>query len=154
MDTLSLRIILVDDDAADRELIHWALASAIQPIQIDEMTTGQELIDWLAHQRSLNAQHVPPDNSFVTIILLDIHMPAMTGLETVRLLGDMRNLPYIPVVVLAATMNEQLKQQAYEQGIHLYMVKPTRSGGVHRVVEAVKLCYRDTLRLREQSEIL
>ena len=154
MNTLSLRVLLVDDDDDDRQLIRWALTNAIQQVVIEEMTTGQELIDWLATYRRLSPEDVAADSSFITVILLDMHMPKLTGLETLRLLGNMQDLAYMPVVMLTSSMNDQLKHQAYEQGIHLYMVKPTGPGGFHRVVEAVKLCFRDTLRMRDQLEML
>lgn len=154
MNAPSLRVLLVDDDEEDRQLIHWALTSAIDHVVIEELTTGQALINWLDHQRQLSAEDALADNSFITVILLDMHMPALTGLQTLQSLGDMSDLAYMPVVMLTSSMSEQLKQQAYGQGIHLYMVKPTGSGGFHRVVEAVKLCYRDTLRMRDQLEML
>ncbi|GAB4029515.1 response regulator [Spirosoma jeollabukense] len=149
--TLSLRVILVDDDPDDRQLIRWALTSGMDRIVIEEMTTGQALIDWLANRRQLLAEKALIDEILVTVIVLDMHMPALTGLETLQLLGDMTDLPYMPVVMLTTSMSDQLKQQAYQQGIHLYMLKPSGASGFYRVVEAIKLCYRDTLRLREQQ---
>ena len=80
-------------------------------------------------------------------------MPPLTGLETLQSLGDMTDLPYIPIVMLTASISDQLKQQAYQQGIHLYMIKPSGASGFYRVVEAIKLCYRDTLLLRERAKL-
>ncbi len=144
---------LVDDDDEDRQLIRWALTNAIKQITIEEMTSGRELIDWLTEQRRLAADQSPVDPSTVSIILLDMHMPELTGLETLHYLGDMSDLPYVPVVMLSASMNDQLKQQAYQQGIHLYLAKPAGANGFYRVAEAVKLCYRDALRIREQNRL-
>lgn len=90
----------------------------------------------------------------MTIILLDMHMPKLSGLETLQSLGDMKGLSYMPVVMLTTSLTEPLKQRAYEQGIHLYMVKPVGLAGFYRVVEAVKLCYRDTLRMRDEPKRL
>ncbi len=118
------------------------------------METGQELIDWLDQQRSLSSDEFTTDPSFVTVILLDMHMPKLTGLETLQSLGDLSRLAYMPVVMLTTAANDRVKQQAYDHGIHLYMVKPTGMGGFYRVVEAVKLCYRDMLRMRDQLEML
>ncbi|SFF36533.1 response regulator [Spirosoma endophyticum] len=153
INTLSLRVLLVDDDPDDRQLIRWALTSAIEPIVIEEMTTGQELIDWLTQRRKLLAEQLLADAILVTVILLDMHMPQLTGLETLQSLGDMSELPYMPVVMLTASMSDQLKHQAYQQGIHLYMIKPSGANGFYRVVEAIKLCYRDTLRQRERDKL-
>lgn len=150
---LSLRVILVDDDEEDRQLIRWALTSGLDPILIEEMTTGQELIDWLQQRRERLAEKTLVDEALVTVILLDMHMPTLTGLETLQSLGDMAEFPYMPVIMLTASMSEPLKQQAYQQGIHLYLLKPAGSLGFYRVVEAVKLCYRDTLLLQEQHRL-
>ncbi|WP_461092597.1 response regulator [Spirosoma gilvum] len=153
MNALSLRVVVVDDNDDYRQLIRWALANGLTDIAIDEMTSGQQLIDWLAEYRRQQRKGFVVDNYQVTVILLDLHMPGLSGLDTLKLLGDMSELPYMPVIMLTSSVSEQLKQQAYQQGIHLYMIKPTRPGGLYRVVEAVKLCYRDTLRLREQMAI-
>lgn len=153
MNNPSLRVLLVDDDEEDRLLIRGALTQAIEPIQIDELTSGQDLIDWLVQLRGLADPEKVSESEPVTIILLDMHMPVLTGLETLKYLGDMSHLPYMPVVILTASMSDQLKQQAYERGIHLFMLKPVGAHGFYRVVEAVKLCYRDALRIREQDRL-
>lgn len=150
---LSLRVILVDDDEEDRQLTRWALTSALDPILIEEMTNGQELIDWLEQRRKQLEEKTLVDEVLVTVILLDMNMPALTGLETLQSLGDMREFPYMPVIMLTGSISEPLKQQAYQQGIHLYLLKPAGSLGFYRVVEAVKLCYRDTIYLQEQHQL-
>lgn len=151
MNAPSLRVLLVDDDDDDRQLIHSALSDAIENIVIEELTSGQALIDWLDKHRNqaLHPEMAGLDLNSLTIILLDMHMPQLTGLETLKAMGDLSQFPYMPVVMLTTTVNEQLKQLAYAQGIHLYMVKPTAYRGFYRVVEAVKLCYRDAQRMRD-----
>lgn len=151
MKEIPLRIVVVDDNDDYRKLIRWALSSNLNRIILEEMTTGQQLIDWLAHYRSEKEPMV--DDCLITVILLDLHMPGLSGLDTLKLLGDMTDLPYIPVIMLTGSTSAPLKQQAYEQGIHLYMVKPTGPNSLYRIVEAVKLCYRDTLRIIEQQKL-
>ncbi|RZM26905.1 MAG: response regulator [Pedobacter sp.] len=153
MNNLPLHVLLVDDDDEDRELIRWALTSAIEQITINEMTSGQDLINWLTQQRSMPRSEVKNESEPITIILLDMHMPKLTGLETLAYLGDMSMLPYIPVVMLSSSISDQLKQRAYQQGIHLFMLKPAGANGFYRVVEAVKLCYRDAVRIREWDRL-
>lgn len=152
MNTPPLRVLLVDDDTDERQLIRWALTRAIEPITIYEMSSGHDLIDWMNEQRRRAVDEPDCKPQEASIILLDMHMPKLTGLETLDYLGDMRQLAYMPVVMLTASMSDQLKQQAYERGIHLFMLKPAGASGFYRVAEAVKLCYRDTLRIREQRK--
>ncbi|MBO0953093.1 response regulator [Fibrella forsythiae] len=151
MITSPLHVLLVDDDEEDQQLVAQALTSAIDQITVQPLSSGQALIDWLAQQRST----VGPSSELapVTIILLDMHMPTLSGLETLDYLGDMSQLPYMPVVMLTASMSDQLKLEAYQRGIHLFMLKPTGSHGFYRVVEAIKLCYRDALRVRERDRL-
>ncbi|GAB3696772.1 response regulator [Spirosoma flavus] len=148
-----MRIVVVDDSDDYRQLIRWTLTNDLKGIVVEEMTSGQELIHWLAQYRSQLVKTPGFDDCQVTVILLDLHMPELSGLDTLKMLGDMRDLPYMPVILLTASTSEQVKHQAYEQGIHLYMVKPTGPRGLYRVVEAVKLCYRDTLHIREQQNL-
>ena len=148
-----LHVILVDDDDEDRQLLRWALTNAIPSIVIDELASGESLIEWMDYQRNQVTDNSTLGADEVTIILLDMHMPTLTGLETLDYLGDMSNLSYMPVVMLTASMSDQLKQEAYQRGIHLFMLKPAGANGFYRVVEAVKLCYRDTLRIREQHRL-
>lgn len=150
MDAPSLRVLLVDDDEEDRQLIRLALTDAIESIVIEEMSSGQELVAWLDNQRNLKASGSNEESACQTIILLDMHMPKLTGLETLEALGNISDFAYMPVVMLTASVDEALKHQAYQQGIHLYMVKPSQYRGFYRVVEAVKLCYRDAQRMRDQ----
>ncbi|GAB4022114.1 response regulator [Spirosoma koreense] len=150
MKPLSLRIVLVDDNEDYRRLLRWSLSRVLERITIEEMTTGEQLLAWLAAYRKRSATEPAHDPCQVTIILLDMHMPGLNGLETLQSLGDMSDLVTMPVLMLTASTDSALKQRAYHQGIHLYIVKPTGPHGFHRIIEAVKLCYRDTLQLREQ----
>jgi CheY-like chemotaxis protein len=148
MKTPPLRVLVVDDDELDRQLICRALTDGIDNLVLVELSSGQELMAWLSQQPILESMQ---DGSYLTVILLDMHMPRQTGLETLQLMKQSQLLPYRPVVMLSGSLDMVVKQRAYELGIHLYLVKPTAYRGFYRVVEAIKLCYRDGLAIRNQS---
>ncbi|AUD04671.1 response regulator [Spirosoma pollinicola] len=149
---MALRILVVDDEETDRHLIYGALQSAMPDSLIEEMSSGPQLIAWVDKERSRMLSDPAGPDTLVTIVLLDMHMPILTGLQTIHVLGDRRDLGYMPIVMLTASLDSHLKQQAYEQGVHLVLGKPAGPYGFYRVVEAVKQCYRDTLHMRNQLE--
>jgi CheY-like chemotaxis protein len=116
------RILLVEDDPKDIELILAALSEHNLANEVVVARDGLEALDYL-HRREPFAQH-PPGNPVV--ILLDLKMPRMDG---VQLLGQIKadeKLRLIPVVVLTSSRESPDLKTCYGLGINAYVVKPVR----------------------------
>ena len=107
-----LKILAVDDDFINLKLISSMLKKNSNVELIIEATNGLDAINLLKSQ------------SDVDLILLDIKMPIMDGIEFLTNLQPMRQFKDIPVIVL--TTDETRKNEAFDKGAFDFLVKPIR----------------------------
>ncbi|TLU95888.1 response regulator [Dyadobacter sediminis] len=108
-------VYLADDDEDDRFFIREALESAGQQIEIFEAENGIELLS-LIQQKS---------QSPASLILMDMNMPKMNGLETIAAIRSDPSLSAVPVVMISTSSNVSLIEKAYEAGVNLFIAKPS-----------------------------
>jgi CheY-like chemotaxis protein len=116
------RILLVEDDPKDIELTLTALSEYNLTNEVAVARDGVEALDYL-YRRKAFAQR-PPGNPVV--ILLDLKMPRMDGLQVLRQIKADKQLRLIPVVVLTSSSESSDLEQCYRLGINAYVVKPVR----------------------------
>jgi len=125
------RILLVEDDPKDIELTLAALAEHSLADAVEVARDGVEALDYL-HRRGSFAQR-PPGNPVV--IMLDLKMPRIDGVEVLRQLKADEQLRLIPVVILTSSRELLDIEACYRLGVNAYAVKPVR---FVEFVEAVK----------------
>jgi CheY-like chemotaxis protein len=125
------RILLVEDDPKDIELTIAALSEHNLANEIAVARDGVEAMDYL-YRRGSFAQR-PADNP--AVIMLDLKMPRMDGLQVLQQLKGDEHLRLIPVVVLTSSRESLDLQECYRLGANAYVVKPVR---FIEFVEAVK----------------
>jgi CheY-like chemotaxis protein len=130
MGTLN-RILLVEDDPNDRELTLTALAEHNIANEVVTARDGVEALDYL-YRRGSFAQH-PAGNPVV--ILLDLKMPRLDGIQVLRQLSADEQMRLIPVVILTSSRESQDLEECYRLGVNAYVVKPVRFS---EFVDAVK----------------
>jgi CheY-like chemotaxis protein len=106
-------IYLADDDADDRFLIIEAIKSVDPEINVVEAENGLELLKIMEHTEQENS-----------LVLLDMNMPKMNGLETIHAIRSNPNLSLIPAVMLSTSSDTSFTQLAYHAGFSLYFTKP------------------------------
>ncbi|HZU43057.1 MAG TPA: response regulator [Terriglobales bacterium] len=141
-------ILLVEDDPGDAALMRrgFEKAGVLNPIQ--HMSNGDKALAYLAgvsEYADRNAYPLP------VLILLDLKLPGMTGLELLRWLRTQRDLRRIPAVVL--TMNEQPEtiNAAYDAGANSYLVKP---GDHKEIVGMINMIQQYWLQLNEPPQLV
>lgn len=107
-------ILLVEDDEIDVITVKRALNELHVTNQIDVAADGEE-----AWKRLHDPLRDPP-----CLILLDLNMPRMTGLELLRQVKEEQPLKRIPVIVLTTSRDERDKNESFHLGVAGYMVKP------------------------------
>jgi two-component system response regulator len=115
MDYSAIEILLVEDNHEDAELTIRALKKYNLANNLLHLQDGEEALNFLF---SSNINAVPK------IILLDIKMPKIDGIEVLR---KIKNDPYrkiIPVVVLTSSKEERDIIESYKLGVNAYIVKP------------------------------
>jgi CheY-like chemotaxis protein len=124
MQTLMLNILLVEDDEVDVMTVQRAFkkGNINNPLYI--ASNGIEALAMLRGQSGI-APAIPTERR---IILLDLNMPKMNGLEFLQELRDDPTIRQIPVVVLTTSNEEQDRVQAYDLNVAGYILKPITFG--------------------------
>ena len=114
------RILLVEDSANDVELTLTALAEARLANQVDVVRDGAEALDYLYRR----GQYAARETGKPALVLLDLKMPKVTGLEVLKEIKADAALKTIPIVMLTSSREEGDLIRSYELGVNAYVVKP------------------------------
>lgn len=126
-----INILLVEDNPDDVELTMHALKKSNIANPIEVVRDGQEAIDYLFYKgKYLNSKHSLPN-----LILLDLKLPKVTGIEILHKIKNDRKLKLIPVVVLTSSKEENDIMKSYDLGVNSYIRKPV---DFDQFVETVK----------------
>jgi len=116
----AIAILLVDDDPRDIELTLEALAAQHLAQGIAVAHDGVEALDWL-HRRGRHAQRPA---GLPLVVLLDIKMPRLDGLEVLRQVKTDPRLRGVPVVVQTSSRDERDLVAGYAHGADAFVTKP------------------------------
>jgi CheY-like chemotaxis protein len=117
--TQQLNILLVEDDEVDVMNVQRALNKNDTDATLYRAANGLEALAMLR----TNSQITTTDNSRL-LILLDLNMPKMGGLEFLKELRADRNLGKLPVVILTTSMHNSDLATAYQYNVAGYLIKP------------------------------
>ena len=125
------RILVVEDDPRDVELTLTALDEYKLANDVVVVRDGKEALDYLYCGEQFASR---PEES-PAIILLDLKLPKVNGLEVLQQIRSDDRLKMIPVVVLTSSHEERDMLASYQLGVNAYVVKPV---DFHEFVNAVK----------------
>jgi CheY-like chemotaxis protein len=125
------RILLVEDDPNDVELTMTALAEYHLANEVVVTRDGQEALDYLYRQGAYTTR----SNGSPAVLLLDLKLPKVDGLEVLQRIKADEKLRLIPVVVLTSSREERDMVASYRLGVNAYVVKPV---DFHEFVNAIK----------------
>ena len=115
MEDKKLKILLIEDDAIEVMKLNRTISSKGLDHNIVEANNGEEALEILRKKDAL------PD-----IILLDLNMPKMNGIEFLSILKADDVLKYLPTVVLSTSSNDKDVMECYRIGIAGYVIKPLK----------------------------
>ena len=116
------RILLVDDSPRDTELALNALEAHHLANEVVTLRDGAEALDYL-YRRGEFAER---GESLPAVIMLDLKMPRVDGMEVLRQLKGDPLLRVIPVVVMTSSREEQDLIESYNLGVNAFVVKPVK----------------------------
>jgi CheY-like chemotaxis protein len=125
------RILIAEDSTNDLELTLSALRSHRVANEVDVVHDGAEALDYL-YRRGRFASRAPGP---LALVLLDLKMPKVDGLEVLRQIKGDPALRLTPVVMLTSSREEVDLLRSYQLGVNAYVVKPVAFG---EFMEAVK----------------
>ena len=119
METLG-RILMVEDDPKDVELTLTALDEYNLANEVVVTRDGQEALDYLYCRGQFSGRAT--DNP--AVLLLDLKLPKVDGLEVLHQIKSDERLKMMPVVVLTSSREERDMMRSYQLGVNAYVVKP------------------------------
>jgi CheY-like chemotaxis protein len=125
------RILMVEDDSKDVELTLTALEEYNLANEVVVVRDGEEALDYLYYRGDFKTRG--EDNP--AVMLLDLKLPKVNGLEVLKQIKSDENLKLIPVVVLTSSKEEKDMVASYQLGVNAYVVKPV---DFHEFVNAIK----------------
>lgn len=115
-----IEILLVEDNPLDAELTMTALTSGKIANNITWVKDGAEALDYLfCKGEYAERADVPP-----RLVLLDLKMPRVNGIEVLKAMKDDQRTRRIPVVVMTSSEEESDIARTYDLGVNSYVVKP------------------------------
>jgi CheY-like chemotaxis protein len=121
MDTFEqVKILLVEDSPLDAELTIRALKDGKLANSVEWVKDGQQALDYLFQEGS----YVGRAGTLPQLVLLDLKMPRVSGIEVLRAIKADARTRMIPVVVMTSSQEEKDIAQSYDLGVNSYVVKP------------------------------
>jgi CheY-like chemotaxis protein len=115
------RILLVEDDNDHADIIDRALGSSRIAAGIHRVADGEEALDYLLRRGVYADQALSP---VPNVVLLDLRLPKVDGIEVLRVMKESAVLRSIPVAILTSSEAERDVAAAYSHHANSYLVKP------------------------------
>lgn len=122
-----LQIILVEDSISDAKLTQYALSQLSPAPDLLHFAAGEELFFFLDNHRI---------DTF-SLILLDLNLPKMSGLDILRKLRQRHDLGRLPIVMFSSSKKETDVLSSYEYGANAYVQKPLTLDDFDRAMAAI-----------------
>lgn len=113
-------ILLAEDDPVVAELVQHALASQESPPRVVHVRDGVETLDFLYARKQFERR----EPGQPAVVLLDVKMPRIDGLEVLRQIKADERLKSTPIVMLTSSQDERDVRESYQLGANAYVVKP------------------------------
>ena len=122
-------VLLIEDDTVDAMIVKRVFRELHVVNRLDIVGDGEQALSHLQN----------PENERPCVILLDLNLPRMNGIEFLRVAKHDQSLRSIPVVVLTSSKDEQDKLDTFDLSIAGYMVKPVDYQGSIEALETMAL---------------
>jgi len=126
------RILIVDDCPKDVELVISALAEKKLAYAVDIAEDGMEALDYLYKRNKFTDRK----NNNPNVILLDIKMPRMNGIEVLKQIRSDSDFKTIPIIMITSSHEERDLIESYKLGANSYVVK---SHDIVQLTDAIKV---------------
>jgi two-component system, response regulator len=126
-----VEVLLVEDNVHDAEMTIRALRKVNLANNLVHVKDGEEALDFIFAQGKFSDRQ---QTDLPKVILLDIKMPKVDGIEVLRQLKSRESSKTIPVVIMTSSKEEQDIIDSYQLGVNSYVVKPVDFEGFARAV--------------------
>ena len=126
-------ILLVEDSDADAEMTIDALRQAKLANPIVHVEDGVEALDYLFAR----GEYAEKANGIPAVVLLDIKMPRLDGIEVLREIRSSDKFKHVPVVILSSSREETDLARSWDLGVNAYVVKPVNASQFFEAVQTL-----------------
>lgn len=113
------KMLLVDDDPNDIELIQLAIQELTVIRTLDVLTDGAQAIEYL-----IGSSDRAPTPLLPRFVLMDLKLPKLTGIEVLRAIREEDRTRFLPVVIMTSSSEDRDLIDCYNLGVNSYVVKP------------------------------
>ncbi len=126
------KVLLVEDDVSHAELVRLCIEDLEDKVHVDSVSDGEEALEFIFKKGRYDSlsEDATPD-----IILLDLRLPKVDGLEVLKTIKSNDTYKTISVVVLTTSSAENDLSQAMDFGADNYMVKPLNEVGLSKILD-------------------
>jgi CheY-like chemotaxis protein len=124
---VSKSIALAEDDSDDQLLFSEALKQVCKESTLHAVSTGMQLLDLLEDNKK----------SLPDVIVLDVNMPGMSGIECLKIIRQTKGLDHLPVIIMSTSTNPKTIEDAFSSGADSYAVKPGKFDDLKRIVDKI-----------------
>jgi CheY-like chemotaxis protein len=114
-----LRILLVEDNPADAQMLQTSLVRTGMPVEIIRIEDGEKAIEYLA------SDHRTAASLCCDIVLLDLNLPRVGGYEVLEYIRGRKELKGLPVIIMSGSRDIDEIDRCYQAGANSYICKPT-----------------------------
>ncbi|MGB7746481.1 MAG: response regulator [Verrucomicrobiia bacterium] len=147
------KILLVEDDPQDVELTLAALAEHNLANTVAVVHDGAEALDYLYCRRKFKTRAA----SLPVLVLLDLKLPKVSGLEVLKIIKADKQLKILPVVVLSSSRETPDVAECYRHGVNAYVVKPVDFAEFMKAVKLLGIFWaainEPPIALEEETEV-
>ncbi len=150
MNTVGKRILLVEDNENDLELTMMALESSRLAHDVQIARDGEQALEYLERRGA----YIDRPDLDPAVVLLDLKLPKIDGLEVLERMRVHPKLKTVPVVMLSSSCEERDIARSYELGVNAYVVKPVDfeqfSNAIKELAQFWAIVNQPPLRLRDR----
>lgn len=126
-------VLLVEDNPGDVVMVREAFEQSLTPVQLYVVSNGEQAVKF--------ARRTGADAPRPSLILLDLNLPILGGLEVLADLKSDPDLLTIPIVVLATSRRAEDIRQCYSRHVNAYIVKPSDFDGFAHLIQQLAACF-------------
>jgi CheY-like chemotaxis protein len=142
-------ILLVEDSPADVQIMQRALRESALSVEMIVVHDGQEALDYLLR----GGKYASPTTGWrsPSLVLLDLHLPRLSGSDVLRRLRGSEAMSTVPVIVFSTSADAEDIHEAYAAGANTFIQKPRDFGRFLEVLRTIKNYWLDTALLPPSS---
>ena len=125
-------VLLVEDNDDDIELTKIGFEQAEFAVDLRVVSDGEQCLDYLRRQNAYATSPTPD------LVLLDLHMPRMSGMEVLDAINADATIRHLPVIVLTTSSSDREIREAYQRHCSGYLIKPVGFADFVKTVQGLE----------------